>query len=97
MEAHSKEAFRPLVFLSPNGDTRHPGRVRGGLFGTCNMFWFLEAEDVITITAEIATHQARDQQEKLAHPSHPARQRRALIKIVARIAQTFQRTLEMGC
>jgi len=42
--------------VSPDGDTRHPGQVWGGLFGTCNMFWFLEAEDVMGITAEIATH-----------------------------------------
>lgn len=96
MEAHSKEAFPPRGFVSPDGDTRHPGWVGGGLFGTCNMFWFLEADDVTGITAEITTHRARDRQEKMAHPPRPTRQRRALIKIMAQIAQTFQRTLEMG-
>lgn len=48
---------------------------------TC--FGFLRAEDVTGIATEIATHRARDRQEKLAHPSRPVQQRRALIKIVA--------------
>lgn len=51
---------------------------------------------MMSITTETATHRARDQQEELAHPPHPTWQRRALIKIVAQIAQTFQHTLEMG-
>lgn len=71
MEADSK-AFPPIGFVSPKGDTSHLGHVWGGLFGACNMFWFLEAEDVTGIITEIATHQTRDQQEKLAHPPHPA-------------------------
>lgn len=84
MEAYSKEAFPPRGFVSPTGDTRHLGRVRGGSFGTCNMFWFLEAEDVTgDLTAEISTQQARGRQEKLAHPLRPAQQLRALIKIIA--------------
>lgn len=83
MEAYSKEAFPPQGFVSPTGDTRYPCRVWGASFGTCNMFWFVEVEDVMGITTEISTHQARDRQEKLAHLLHPAWQLKALIKIIA--------------
>lgn len=60
--------------MSPNGDTRHLGQVQGGLFGTCHMFWSLEVEDVMGIITKITTQQAKDRQEKLAHPPHPMQQ-----------------------